>query len=75
MKSRSTDEHELNDDIGSFRREVVAILENLAEEVRQIKEFQSQGGVVFNGRHVARAVRMVKQIGKKVHFQPSYQMS
>ncbi|KAI2510727.1 hypothetical protein MHU86_3675 [Fragilaria crotonensis] len=62
---------ELNDDIGSFRREVVGILETLAGEVRQIKEIQSQGGVTFNGRHVARAVRMVKQIGKKGLFQPS----
>jgi WD40 repeat protein len=66
---------ELNNDIGSFRREVVGILENLAQEVRQIKEIQSQGGVTFNGKHVARAVRMVKQIGKKGLFQPSDQMS
>jgi Ion transport protein len=64
---------ELNDDIGLFRREVVSILESLIEEVRQMKEIQSQGSVTFNGRHVARAVRMVKQIGKKGLFQPSDQ--
>jgi WD40 repeat protein len=61
---------ELNDDIGSFRREVVSMLENLSEELKQIKEVQSQGGVTFNGKNVARAVKMVKQIGNKGIFRP-----
>ena len=65
----------LNDDIGSFRREVVAILENLGEEIKQIREIQSQGGVTFNGKHVARAVKMVKQIGRQGIFQPKDHMA
>jgi hypothetical protein len=54
---------------------VVAILENLGEEIKQIKEIQSQGGVTFNGKHVARAVKMVKEIGRQGIFQPKDHMA
>jgi DNA repair exonuclease SbcCD ATPase subunit len=59
---------EMNEDLSSFRREVVGMLENLSEEMRQIRSVQSQGGVTFNGKNVAKAVKMVKSIGKKGGF-------
>jgi F0F1-type ATP synthase membrane subunit b/b' len=59
---------EINEDLGSFRREVVGMLENLSEEMRQIRNLQSQGGVTFNGKNVRKAVKMAKSIGKKGGF-------
>jgi WD40 repeat protein len=65
---------ELTEDLNRLRLEVMCALQGIAGEVQHIKTIQSQGGVTFNGRNVARAVRIVKEIGKRGIFQPIDQL-
>ena len=57
---------DIDKELSDFRRDMATAMEDLAMDIKQMKHVQSQGGVTINGRHVARGVRAVKSIGKKV---------
>jgi hypothetical protein len=59
---------ELNSSIAALQKQMTSMLEDLSDEILDMKKIQSQGGVTFNGKNVAKAVKVVKSIGKKGAF-------
>lgn len=57
---------ELDNELSSFRREITTALHDLSADLKHLKQLQSEGGVTINGRNVARGVKVVKSIGRKV---------
>lgn len=57
--------NDLNADIGTFKKEVVAMLGDLVEDVKYLRKAQSQGLLKLDGKNVKKAVKAVKSIGKK----------
>ena len=56
---------EIDSELASFRKEMMAAIENLADDVKKIRKAQLQGGVTFSGKNIAKAVNAVKSIGRK----------
>ena len=59
---------EFNQNIVALQKQMTSMLEDLTDEVKEIKRLQSQGGLAFSGKNVAKAVKVVKGIGKKGAF-------
>ena len=61
--------HQLKTDVeselGSFRKEVLGVLENIQDEVKELKRHQKQGGITFSGKRVKNVVMAVQSIGKR----------
>ena len=60
--------NELNSNIAALQKQMTSMLEDLKDEIQEIKKIQPQGGVTFDGRRVATAVKVVKSIGKQGAF-------
>lgn len=56
---------DIDAELATLRKEMLSSLENVAEDVRKIRRAQTQGGVTFSGKNVAKAVNAVKSIGRK----------
>jgi hypothetical protein len=56
---------ELDLQLQTFRREVATLLEGVSDEMKKIHTLQSEGGITFSGKNVAKAVKAVKSIHKK----------
>jgi len=56
---------EMNNEILGFRKEVMSVLEDLSDDMKTLKELQSQGGITFSGKNVAKAVKAVKSIRRQ----------
>jgi len=57
--------NDLNSDIGTFKKEVVSMLEDLVDDVKYLRKAQSEGLLQLDGKRVKRVVKAVKSIGKK----------
>lgn len=49
-------------ELASLRTEMMATLLDLAEDVKDMKKSQNEGGVTLSGKRVAGAVKAVKEI-------------
>jgi recombinational DNA repair ATPase RecF len=49
-------------ELASLRTEMIATLQDLAEDVKEMKTNQDEGGVTISGKRVAGAVKAVKEI-------------
>jgi hypothetical protein len=56
----------IDNDIAALRREIVGMLQDVSNDMKEIRRVQKEGGVTFNGSNVAKAVRAVKSIGKNL---------
>ena len=58
---------ELTEEIGTLRNEVTSVLSEIAVEVKSMAKMQRDGGITFNNKNVANAVKVMKGIGKNLH--------
>jgi hypothetical protein len=56
----------IDNDIAALRREIVGMLQDVSNDMKEMRRVQKEGGVTFNGSNVAKAVRAVKSIGKNL---------
>ena len=56
---------DMESDLVSFRKELMNVLENIHDEVKQLKQHQKDGGITFNGKGVKSVVKAVQSIGKQ----------
>jgi Ion transport protein len=57
--------NELDVEIKKFRRDVLAALTDVSEDLKRLHTLHSEGGITFSGKNVAKAVRAVKSIRRK----------
>lgn len=55
---------EFEKDLATFRAEMIDLLQDLADDIKTMKH-QSESGVTISGKHVAGAVKAVKEIRRK----------
>lgn len=57
---------DLETDLGKFKKEVVSMLGDLADDVKHLRKAQSQGLLKFDAKqNVVKAVKAVKSVGRK----------
>jgi hypothetical protein len=56
---------DIDSELSAFKREITNLLEDLSSDVKELHAIQSQGGITFSGKNVAKAVQAVKSIGQK----------
>jgi hypothetical protein len=56
---------ELDDELRNFKKEVLAALSGVSDDLKRLHTLQSEGGITFSGKNVAKAVRAVKSIRRK----------
>jgi hypothetical protein len=56
---------DIDSELSGFKREIASLLEDLSNDIKELHAMQSQGGITFSGKNVAKAVKAVKSIGQK----------
>ena len=56
---------ELDVEIKKFRKDVLAALTDVSEDLKRLHTLHAEGGITFSGKNVAKAVRAVKSIRRK----------
>jgi hypothetical protein len=56
---------ELDAELLKFKREVMATLADVSEDIKKLRTLQAEGGITFRGRRVEKAIRAVKSIHRK----------
>ena len=65
---------ELDLELLRFKKEVLSTLGDLSDDIKKIHSLQSEGGITFSGKNVAKAVKAVKSLQRKGEsmFNPKY---
>lgn len=62
LKAMETLKVEFERELADFRTELLAMLQDVAEDVRAMKKTQAEGGLTISGKRVAGAVKAVKDM-------------
>jgi WD40 repeat protein len=56
---------EVGGEVQNLKRELMSLLDDVSEDVKYLRKRHAEGGLSFNGKNVARAVKAVQSVGKK----------
>jgi hypothetical protein len=56
----------IDSELSGFKREIASLLEDLSNDIKELHAMQSQGGIMFSGKNVAKAVKSIGQKGSSV---------
>ncbi len=65
LKAMENLKSDFEKDLASFRIEMMALLQDLADDIKVMKQHQNEAGVTISGKHVAGAVKAVREIRRK----------
>jgi hypothetical protein len=57
---------DIDSELLGFKREIASLLEDLSNDIKGLHAIQSQGGITFSGKKVAKAVKSIGQKGSSV---------